>query len=125
MIVGVGVDLTPVERMARAMANHPGRLEARVFTDEERDYCNHRANAAEHFAARFAAKEAALKALGVPRGLCWHEIAVASTASGAPRLELSGAARRAAERLGATRSHLSLTHAGGNALALVVLESEG
>jgi holo-[acyl-carrier protein] synthase len=122
MIVGIGVDLTPVERMARALANHPERLEARLFTDGERAYCRARGLAEQHFAARFAAKEAVLKALGVPDGLTWHELEVVSSEDGAPRLELHGAAARVAAAAGVKRLHLSLTHAGGHALAFVVAE---
>ena len=122
MIVGVGVDLTPVGRMAEAMARHPGRLEARLFTDDERAYCEARAQPAQHFAARFAAKEATLKALGVPEGLSWHEMEVRNDAGGAPRLVLSGQAARAATEKGIRHLHLSLSHAGGQAIAMVVAE---
>ncbi len=121
MIIGVGVDLTPISRMAEAMARHPERLEARLFTDAERAYCRARAHAAQHFAARFAAKEATLKALGVPPGLSWHELEVVSDA-GAPRLVLRGEAARAQERAGVKRLHLSLSHAGDAAIAFVVAE---
>jgi holo-[acyl-carrier protein] synthase len=122
MIVGVGVDLTPVSRMQRALDAHPGRLEARLFTDGEREYCNARALAGQHFAARFAAKEATLKALGVPEGLRWHEMEVVSDSDGKPRLVLTGNARTAAERLGVVKIHLSLTHADDSAMAFVVAE---
>jgi holo-[acyl-carrier protein] synthase len=122
MIVGVGVDLTPISRMVDAMARHPERLEARLFTDAERAYCRARAHAAQHFAARFAAKEATLKALGVPAGLSWHEMEVVSHDDGAPRLALTGAAARACERAGVRRLHLSLSHAGDVAIAFVVAE---
>jgi holo-[acyl-carrier protein] synthase len=122
MIVGIGVDLTPVSRMARALGNHPGRLEARLFTDGERAYCSARAEPAQHYAARFAAKEAALKALGVPAGLSWHELEVVNAEDGAPRLQLTGEAARAAASSGVRRLHLSLTHAGDQAMAFVVAE---
>lgn len=122
MIVGIGVDLTPVSRMAQALARHPDKLEARLFTDGERQYCRARANAAQHFAARFAAKEALLKALSVPAGLSWHELEVVSGAGGAPTLVLRGEAQRAADRLGVRRVHLSLTHADDQACAFVVAE---
>jgi holo-[acyl-carrier protein] synthase len=122
MILGIGVDLTPVDRMARAMAKHDGRLEERLFTPAERAYCRARAEAAQHFAARFAAKEAVLKALGVPDGLRWHELEVVNAPDGAPRLELHGAAAAAARARGVARLHLSLTHAGGQAMAFVVAE---
>ena len=122
MIVGVGVDLVPIERMQKALARHQGRLEARLFTDEERAYCRSRADAAQHFAARFAAKEALLKALNVPAGLSWHELEVAHDADGAPRLRLSGRAERTAAEQRISSLHLSLSHAGGQAIAFVVAE---
>jgi holo-[acyl-carrier protein] synthase len=122
MILGVGVDLAPIARMAAALARHPERLEARLFTDGERAYCRAHAHAAQHFAARFAAKEALLKALRVPPGLSWHELEVVCDAGGAPSLVLHGAAERAARAAGVTRLHLSLTHAGDSALAFVIAE---
>ncbi len=123
MILGIGIDLTPVSRMAEAMARHPDRLEAKLFTDGERAYCRARADAAQHFAARFAAKEALLKALKVPPGLSWHELEVVCDEGGAPRLELHGEAARAASSAGVARLHLSITHAADQALAFVVAES--
>ncbi len=122
MILGIGVDLTPVDRMARAMAAHDGRLEVKLFTEAERAYCKRRAAPAEPFAARFATKEATLKALGVPSGLSWHEMEVISSESGAPKLILHGRAQEAAQRLGVRNLHLSISHAGGQAIAMVVLE---
>ncbi len=122
MILGVGVDLTPVSRMDKAFAAHPERLEARLFTDGERAYCRARANAGQHFAARFAAKEALLKALGVPEGLRWHELEVVNDAGGAPGFRLSGHAAAAAARAGVRKLHLSITHADDAALAFVVAE---
>jgi holo-[acyl-carrier protein] synthase len=122
MILGVGVDLTPVERMARAMSNHPERLEARLFTEGERAYCRKMAEPMQHFAARFAAKEAILKALRVPEGLSWHELEVVSGEGGAPRIALSGRAAQAAAAAGVRALHLSLTHAGGQAMAFVIAE---
>lgn len=122
MILGVGVDLAPIGRMAEAMARHPERLEARLFTERERAFCRARANPMQHFAARFAAKEALLKALSVPAGLSWHELEVVSAESGAPSFQLSGVAAEAAKRAGVVRLHLSLTHAGDQAIAMVVAE---
>lgn len=122
MIIGVGIDLCPVSRMGRALERHGGRFEARVFTAEERAACRGRGQPAQHFAARFAAKEALLKALGVPPGLSWHELEVVSAASGAPMLRLSGEAQAAAGRLGVTDLHLSLSHAGDMAAAVVIAE---
>jgi holo-[acyl-carrier protein] synthase len=122
MILGIGVDVTPISRMQRAFDAHPGRLEARLFTDGERAYCRARASAAQHFAARFAAKEALLKALHVPEGLRWHELEVVNDGGGAPAFRLSGhAAAKAAER-GVRALHLSITHADDSAVAFVVAE---
>jgi len=123
VIVGVGIDLTPVARMEELVRRWGERIERRLFTDRERAYCRARGLPAEHLAARFAAKEATLKALQVPRGLSWHEMEVVSTAGAAPRLVLAGEAAAAAARLGVMRTHLSLTHAGGQALAVVILEA--
>jgi len=122
MIVGVGVDVEGIERMAQALAKHEGRLEQRLFTDRERAYCRGKALSAQHFAARFAAKEALLKALRVPEGLKWHELEVLTDEDGAPRFELSGAARTAATQLGVKKLHLSLSHAQDQAVAFVVAE---
>jgi len=122
MIVGIGVDLTPIDRMGKAMSNHPERLEARLFTDGERAYCRKMAEPMQHFAARFAAKEAILKALSVPEGLSWHELEVVSEDGGAPRIVLRGRAAEAAQAAGVRKLHLSLTHAGGQAMAFVVAE---
>jgi holo-[acyl-carrier protein] synthase len=121
MIRGVGVDLCPVSRVMRIMARHPGRFEERVFTRAERAYCESRGAPAQHFAARFAAKEAALKALGAPAGIGWHDLEVVAT-DGAPRLELHGPAAASAAGQGVRRAHLSLSHAGDAAIAFVVLE---
>src|SRR4051812_10580239 len=100
MVLGLGIDLTPVERIERILERHPERFEAKVFTDAERSYCRARARCAEHYAARFAAKEATLKALGVPPGLSWHELEVVSEVGLPPRLRLTGEAARAADRQG-------------------------
>jgi len=82
MIVGVGFDLVDVARIEGLLDRWPERFEARVFTDGERSYARARARSAQHLAARFAAKEAALKALGVPAGARWHEMEVVSPAAG-------------------------------------------
>lgn len=122
MILGVGLDVTPISRIAAVVARHGGRFEQRVFTAAEQQYCRGRATPAQHYAARFAAKEAALKALGAPAGLALRELEVVSAPSGAPSLRLWGRAAAAAGRLGATRFHLTLSHAADLAVAVVVLE---
>ena len=111
----------PVSTGLRLLARYAGRFEDKVFTDGERAYCRGRAHRAEHFAARWAAKEATLKALGVPEGLSWPELEVVST-EGRPTLALHGAAAQAMAAMGVSRLHLSLTHAGGQAAAVVIAE---
>jgi holo-[acyl-carrier protein] synthase len=122
MILGIGIDLTPVSRFERALERSSGRLETRLFTAAERAYCRARARAGQHFAARFAAKEALLKALCVPAGLSWHELEVVAGDNGAPSFSLHGRAARAAAAAGIRRLHLSLTHADDAAMAFVVAE---
>jgi holo-[acyl-carrier protein] synthase len=109
--------------VAALLARFGARFEEKLFTSGEREACRGRGQPEQHFAARFAAKEAALKALAVPPNLRWHELEVRSSPGGAPSLHLSGAARAAADTMGASRAHLSLSHAGGLAVAMVVLES--
>ncbi len=120
MILGIGMDLCSIDRMQRALHNE--RFATRVFTEGERFYCRQRGEPDQHFAARFAAKEATLKALGVPSGLRWHEMEVVSGPGGAPRLVLRGAAAAAAAAQGVTKLHLSLTHTHDTAAAVVVAE---
>lgn len=121
MVLGTGVDIIEVPRIRAALDNpRTGRrFRERVFTAGEISYCERRRNAPESYAARFAAKEALMKALGRVYG--WREIEVRRTA-GAPTLQLSGRAAAQAEKLGVRRIHLSLTHTAGNAVAFVVLE---
>ncbi|HEU4401533.1 MAG TPA: holo-ACP synthase [Candidatus Polarisedimenticolia bacterium] len=121
MILGVGFDLCDVNKLRRALAR-PGFRE-RVFDPIEVRSCDRRARREEHYAARFAAKEACLKALGTGwgDGVGFRDVAV-SGAGGPPSLRLSGGAARRARSLGVTRSHLTLSHSGDYAAAVVVLE---
>jgi holo-[acyl-carrier protein] synthase len=127
MVVATGVDLADIERVARALdAPHGARFRARVFTAEEQRYCESRGRGrAESYAARFAAKEAVMKALGVGwgRDASWQDIAVVRARGGPPRIELSGQARETARRKGIGALSLALSHAGGLAVAFVVAES--
>lgn len=125
MIVGVGLDLCLISRMERALSRSDGRFKTRVFTEQERRYCDGKASPGQHYAARFAAKEAILKALHVPDGLSWHELEVIQGAHGGPAIALHGAAQQAADRLGVSRLHLSLTHQGDAASAVVIAERGG
>jgi len=124
VIVGMGIDLAEVPRIASMVKRWGDRFTKRVFTDGEREYALSRGNAASHLAARFAAKEATLKALGVPPGLSWHEIEVVGGGNEPPLLVLRGQALAAANRLGTVRMHLTLTHTADVAAAMVVAEAE-
>ncbi|HUI25209.1 MAG TPA: holo-ACP synthase [Candidatus Kryptonia bacterium] len=127
MIIGIGVDLIEVPRIAESLA-HPrtgARFEARVFTPAEIAYCRKRRSFAESFAARFAAKEATMKALGrgyLGGGIGWLQIEVVRE-RGRPTLTLTGRAKQQAESLGITRFHLSLSHTAAFAIAYVIAES--
>lgn len=124
MIVGLGLDLTEISRIAALLDRWGDRFARRVFTEREREFANRRAEPARHLAARFAAKEAALKALAVPAGLRWHEMEVTGGGDRPPALELSGRAREAADRLGIVRVHITLSHDGDIAAAVVIAEGE-
>lgn len=123
MIVGVGVDIIEVERIAAALA-HPKtgeRFRRRIFTPGENTYCQPRRHAAQSYAARFAAKEAVMKALGDAYG--WQEIEVIRHASGAPSIRVHGRAAARAAELGIRTFHLSLSHLTHQAIAYVIAES--
>jgi holo-[acyl-carrier protein] synthase len=122
MIVGVGLDIASIERVARALGRHGARFEHRILTSAERGDIEGRRDRAHAVAARFAAKEAAFKALGGPRDVSWHQIELRREPGGAPRVELAGAARGHAARRGVTAIHVSLTHDAGLAAAVVILE---
>jgi len=126
MIVGIGVDLVEVPRIRRAIEEHGDRFIRRVFTDAETDYCRQCAHPEQRFATRFAAKEAALKALGVgwAEGLEFAEVEVVTNARGAPSVVFTGRALELARSLGAERIHVSMTHHHDFAIAEVVLESD-
>jgi len=124
VIVGVGMDLTEVDRIAQMVKRWGDSFTHRIYTDGEREYSMSRVNAAMHLAARFAAKEATLKSLGVPRGLSWHEMEVVGGGSEAPLLVLRGQALAAADRLGVVRMHLTLTHTKDLAGAVVIAEAQ-
>jgi holo-[acyl-carrier protein] synthase len=126
MIVGLGLDVVEIGRIARMLEGPAGRAErflARCFTPGERAFCDARHDRASRYAARFAAKEAAVKALGAPRGVSWQDLEVTRAEGRAPTLAISAKAAAAGRRLGVSRIHLTLTHDGGMAVAVVVLES--
>ena len=124
MIVSIGIDIIEVRRIREALARTP-RFVERVFTPAERAYCDSRgAVAAQHYAARFAAKEAALKALqsGWRGGISWQDVEIASRESGAPYLVFHGQVQELLRQSGATAAHLSLSHTNEHAIAEVILE---
>jgi holo-[acyl-carrier protein] synthase len=124
-IVGVGIDAVSIERMRRAAdsSERGQRFRARVFTEHERSTCQARRDPAECFAARFAAKEAVMKALGAEGiSFAFRDIEVTRGESGAPSVVLHGRVAERARELGAGRIHISLTHAEPLALASVIVE---
>jgi holo-[acyl-carrier protein] synthase len=125
MIVGLGVDITEIDRMEAAIARRGRALLKRLFTPSEIAYCERHRHSAERFAGRFAAKEAAMKALGTgwARGVRWIDIEVVREPSGKPTLKLSGAARAIANSLGVKHIAITITHDGNAALAQVIFES--
>lgn len=127
MIRGLGIDLAEIHRIAELLDRHPDRSRRRLFTEGERAYCDRRADPARHFAARFAAKEAAYKALAGSedaRHIHWHDIEVAnSPLDGRPILLLHGRAARRATELEVVAVHVTLTHSETVAAAVVVIES--
>jgi holo-[acyl-carrier protein] synthase len=123
VIVSVGIDVVLVDRFASALRRTP-LLSERLFTDAERTTSSGNQRSVESLAARFAAKEAVAKALGAPTGLHWHDCEVVSDPDGRPWLTVSGSVAEAAATLDITRWHLSLSHDGGIASAMVVAERE-
>ena len=109
--------------MERAIARHP-TLRERVFTVEERVYCDAKARSAESYAGRFAAREATIKALGGYRGKLWQDVSVARHASGAPSIRLAGNAKRRADTLGVTRVLITFSHEKTSAVAFAVAVHE-
>ena len=124
-IIGIGLDATDIPRIADTLERFGERFLRRVFTDEEIAYCKRRRNPAPHLAGRFAAKEAAMKALGTghSRGVLWKDIEVVR-AGGPPRLQLHGGAARRADAMKVRGSLLTITHSDTLALAHVLILSD-
>jgi holo-[acyl-carrier protein] synthase len=124
MILSTGIDIVEVYRIRDAIARTP-RFATRVFTQAERDYCESKGvAAAQSYAARFAAKEAFLKALktGWRGKIAWHDIEVITDADGVPTLNITGEAQKILQNLGATHLHISISHTTEHAVAEVILE---
>jgi holo-[acyl-carrier protein] synthase len=124
MVVGLGIDVCSIERMQQALDRFGERFRDRILTPDERTDLQQRVDRATALAGRFAAKEAAAKALGAPRDVFWHDLQIRRGDLGAPRLELLGPAAAHGARLGVVRSLVSITHDGGVAAAVVVLEGQ-
>lgn len=124
MIVGTGVDIVEVPRVAAAIARFGEHFIKRVFTEAEILYCDSKLNRAERYAARFAAKEAGLKAIGTGwrGGISWRDVEVQRQRGGRPSLVYAGKAGEVAARVGVRRTWLSLSHTEQHAIAQVVLE---
>ena len=124
MIVGSGVDLCEVDRIKEAIARHGRRFVERIYTPREIAYAQSKANLYERYAARFAAKEAGMKALGTGwrGGVAWRDFEVANLPSGRPTLQFHGKAAELARNLGVENISLSITHTAVQAMALVILE---
>jgi len=124
MIVGTGIDIAEVPRIAQALNRHGERFLHRVYTEGEINYCDSKANRIERYAARFAAKEAAMKALGTGwnHGVRWRDIEVSRLPGGRPTIKFHGKAAEFAARLGMTNVALSISHTSEQAIAQVILE---
>lgn len=125
MIVGIGIDVEDVARIRDAIERHGRRFTDRIFTAAEIAYVESKANPYERYAARFAAKEAGMKAIGTGwrRGVRWQDFEVANLPSGRPTLRIHGAAAAIAQGLGVRNIALSLTHTAQQGIALVILET--
>lgn len=119
----LGLDLVDVDRIRLLLEKHGERFKQRTFTEAECAYCDTSVMAPLHYAARFAAKEAAAKALGTgfAEGVSWKDIEVERESSGEPILKLHGEAAKRAEKMGVTQAFVSLTHTQASAAATVVL----
>jgi holo-[acyl-carrier protein] synthase len=125
MIVGTGIDIAEVPRIRRAIERFGDRFLHRIFTAGEMRYCDSKANRMERYAARFAAKEAAMKALGTGwnHGVRWRDCEVTRLPGGRPTMAFHGVAAEFATRLGVKNAALSISHTAEQALAQVILEN--
>jgi holo-[acyl-carrier protein] synthase len=124
VIVGLGLDIAEVDRIGDALTRHGVPMIERLYTSREVAYCESHKNKFERYAARFAAKEAAMKALGTgwTHGVRWRDIEVTNAPGGKPILRLEGVARQLADKFGVRNISLSITHSGNLAIAQVIFE---
>lgn len=125
MIVGMGVDIAEIDRIESTISRRGDAFLRRIYTPVEIAYCERHKKKAERYAARFAVKEATMKALGTGwrRGVRWRDIEVVNLPGGKPTLRLAGVAKEFSDRLGARNISISITHSGNLAFAQVIFES--
>jgi holo-[acyl-carrier protein] synthase len=123
MVVGTGIDIVEVPRIAKSIERFGERFLKRIYTPAEIRYCDSKANRIERYAARFAAKEAGMKAIGTGmRGVSWQDFEVGREPTGRPTMLFHGRAAEVAKRLGVRRAHLSVSHTEEHAVAYVLIE---
>lgn len=124
MIIGTGIDIAEVPRIRASIERFGAKFTNRIYTDRERAYVERKANKYERYAARFAAKEAGMKAIGTGwrGGITWHDFEVTNLPTGKPTLAFHGKAAEVAARLGVKHVSLSLTHTAEQGMAFVILE---
>jgi holo-[acyl-carrier protein] synthase len=125
MIVGTGIDIAEVPRIRQSIERFGNRFLKRIYTEGEIRYCDSKANRVERYAARFAAKEAAMKALGTgwSRGVRWRDCEITRLPGGRPTIRFHGRAGEIAAKLNVKNSALSISHTADQAIAQVILES--
>ncbi len=126
-VLGLGTDITETERIAGMIQRHGDAFLNRIYTQAEIDYCRPKKNSAQHYAGRWAAKEAVMKCFGTGfvKGIHWTEIEVVSQSSGKPVVELSGSTAQFAERLGIEQVLLSISHCKLYATATAIAVGNG
>jgi len=124
MIFGIGIDIIEVARVEKQIAGDDTSFVRRIFSANEMAYCNLKKNKAQHYAARFAAKEAFFKAIGTGwrNGLAWHEIEILDDELGKPNIFLHGKAKQFVDENHIRKLHVSLSHLKETAVAVVILE---
>jgi holo-[acyl-carrier protein] synthase len=125
-IIGIGTDIIECLRIAQMIERHGELFIRRVYTEHEIAYCSTKKAATQHYAGRWAAKEAVLKALGTGwvRGISWRDVEVRNKVGGAPTVALRGGAKEVLERSGIARMHISISHCRSHAIAYAIAEGD-
>lgn len=123
-ILGIGADIIECLRIAQMIERHGELFIQRVYTDHEIGYCSTKKAATQHYAGRWAAKEAVLKALGTGwvRGIAWRDVEIRHKAGGAPTVVLRGGAKEVFDRTGIAQMHISISHCRTHAVAYAIAE---